>query len=240
MEETKRFYERLGFRAVCYLESEQPHICLYRDSIEFILTKSKLESITPTRETHGYGYDAYLISTEQEEFFETVRANGVRVIRELDLTDYRNREFIFEDNERRWIAVGCKVGSSEVEGMRPEHVAFSCRDIRAMERFYTDKLGFSRERVFREGQSDEFFILGRDGVRVELFPAKDDTSRGDARFRHYAIGVRSLDSAMAMLKEQGIAIDRYIDHSSEAEVFRVCFFSDPEGNSIEFMERYPR
>jgi catechol 2,3-dioxygenase-like lactoylglutathione lyase family enzyme len=124
--------------------------------------------------------------------------------------------------------------------MRAEHVAFSCRDIGAMERFYTDSLGFRREKVFREGQPDEFFILGRDGARVELFPAKTGTSRDDAGFRHYAIGVRSLDSAMAMLKERDIAIDRYIDHSSESEVFRVCFVSDPEGNRIEFMERYPR
>ncbi len=38
---TADFYEQqMGFKAVKYLEAKEPHICLYRDSTEIILTKT--------------------------------------------------------------------------------------------------------------------------------------------------------------------------------------------------------
>ncbi len=38
---TAEYYsEKLGFRRIDYLEATQPHICLYRDGVEFILTQS--------------------------------------------------------------------------------------------------------------------------------------------------------------------------------------------------------
>jgi hypothetical protein len=103
-----RYYEGLGFRAVPYLGAAEPHVCLYRDSIEIILTKSKLASIVPTRETHGYGLDAYFISEDQAGLYRELRERGVKIVKGLDMTDYGNREFIFEDLERRWIAIGKK------------------------------------------------------------------------------------------------------------------------------------
>ncbi|MGF7050654.1 hypothetical protein J2T13_005204 [Paenibacillus sp. DS2015] len=33
---------------------------------------------------------------------------GVKIIRPLATTDYNNKEFVFEDVDRRWIAVGKK------------------------------------------------------------------------------------------------------------------------------------
>ncbi len=57
MEKTAAFYQSIGFIAVPYLEAKEPHICLYKDRIEIVLTQS-------------------------------------------------NQEFVFEDIDRRWIAVG--------------------------------------------------------------------------------------------------------------------------------------
>ncbi|WP_442954356.1 VOC family protein [Paenibacillus sp. MMS18-CY102] len=38
---TANFYEQImGFRAVSYLDANEPHICLYRDTTEIILTKT--------------------------------------------------------------------------------------------------------------------------------------------------------------------------------------------------------
>jgi len=105
---TKEFYENLGFRSHSYLESSQAHICLYRDAVEIILTKSKNERIMPNRELHGYGYDAYFISRNQQELYTELLSKKITIIKELKLTDYSNREFVFEDNEKRWIAIGCK------------------------------------------------------------------------------------------------------------------------------------
>ncbi|MCR8645492.1 VOC family protein [Paenibacillus sp. N1-5-1-14] len=108
MNRTAEFYESIGFRSVRYLDSEEPHICLYKDQIEIVLIKSNKECIEPNREIHGYGYDAYFITENQEEIEKKFRELGVKIVRPLSLTDYNNKEFVFEDIDRRWIAVGTK------------------------------------------------------------------------------------------------------------------------------------
>ncbi len=236
--ETKAFYEGIGFRAVCYLDSDQPHICLYRDSIEIVLTRSGLGKIAPNRETHGYGYDAYFISTNQAWLYAELAGKKVKIVKELDLADYGNREFVFEDNEGRWIAVGCKEGSSEVLGLELGHVAFYCDDIRAMERFYSDVLAVKRVRVFNEGADDEFFILGRDNFRIELFRKRDEIRADGSSFKHFAVGINSMDNLMTLLRRKNIPVERTIDRSTADETFKICFIRDPEGNAIEFMEGY--
>lgn len=109
IEKTANYYMHLGFRAVYYLESSQPHVCLYRDSIEIILTKSKNDLIIPNRECHGYGYDAYFVAYNQKELQDEFINLGVKIVCLLSTTDYNNNEFVFEDIDRRWIAVGKKI-----------------------------------------------------------------------------------------------------------------------------------
>jgi len=109
IEETTKFYENIGFRAVRYLDVTEPHVCLYRDNIEIVLTKSALAKIVPNHIVHGYGEDAYFITNDQAALQEELRQKGVKIVRELAVTDYSNLEFIFEDNEGRWIAVGRKI-----------------------------------------------------------------------------------------------------------------------------------
>ncbi|MGF7050653.1 putative lactoylglutathione lyase [Paenibacillus sp. DS2015] len=41
MKKTAEFYEHIGFRPVSYLESFEPHICLYMDQIEIRFNKIK-------------------------------------------------------------------------------------------------------------------------------------------------------------------------------------------------------
>ena len=118
------------------------------------------------------------------------------------------------------------------------HIAFICRNIRETEKFYTDILGLKRERIFNEGEENEFFILGRDGFRIELFSGKNDVSAGDVKFKHFAVEVKSLDNVMNSLQHKGVVIDRFIDYSTKSNIFKICFIKDPEGNVIEFMEGY--
>ena len=108
MAATAEFYERMGFRVVRYLDSSEPHVCLYMDQVEIVLTQSNQEAIIPNREVHGYGYDAYFITDAQEQMENTLRELGVNIVRPLSTTDYNNKEFVFEDIDRRWIAVGNK------------------------------------------------------------------------------------------------------------------------------------
>jgi catechol 2,3-dioxygenase-like lactoylglutathione lyase family enzyme len=111
--QTADFYQRLGFRAVYHLESSEPHVCLYRDEIEIILTSSKHNAVIPNRELHGYGYDAYFIANKdsQKGLENELMSLGIKIVRHLSTTDYDNSEFVFEDIDGRWIAVGKKLST---------------------------------------------------------------------------------------------------------------------------------
>lgn len=43
-----------------------------------------------------------------EELEKQLRRNRVKIARPLSMTDYKNREFVIEDIDGRWIAFGRK------------------------------------------------------------------------------------------------------------------------------------
>lgn len=109
IERTADYYERiLGFKAVKYLDVSEPHICLYRDKIEIILTCAS-RSAKPNHVLYGYGYDAYFYTLEQERLFAEFSENGTKFAKPLYTADYQNREFVVEDIDGRWLAFGAKV-----------------------------------------------------------------------------------------------------------------------------------
>jgi hypothetical protein len=106
---TANFYEqKMGFKAVHYLNASEPHICLYRDSTEIILTETNGKTVIPNRELYGYGYDAYFITKNQEQLQKELFEKNVKIVRSLGDTDYQNKEFVIEDVDGRWIAFGIK------------------------------------------------------------------------------------------------------------------------------------
>ena len=109
LEKTAAYYEQvLKFKAVKYLQSTQPHICLYKDNVEIVLTKSKLSQITPNRIMHGYGYDGYFTGQNIDQFYNEFIANGAKIVKPLAITDYGNQEFVIEDIDGRWVCIGVK------------------------------------------------------------------------------------------------------------------------------------
>ena len=109
IEKTAEFYrEKLGFRRVDYLDANEPHVCLYRDGVEFILTRSDGQRVLPNRELYGYGGDAYVITDNQEELQAEFAAKGIAIAVPLHKTDYHNREFAIEDCDGRRIYFGIK------------------------------------------------------------------------------------------------------------------------------------
>lgn len=106
---TAEYYEKvLGFKAVQFLDAQEPHICLYRDFTEIILTKSNRQEVIPNRKLYGYGYDAYFITDNQAELQEEFKTVGAKIARPLFHTDYHNQEFVVEDIDGRWIGFGIK------------------------------------------------------------------------------------------------------------------------------------
>lgn len=109
IKKTAEYYVNcLGFSAVDYLDCKEPHICLYLDKTEIILLQANTDSIRPNRELYGYGYDAYLYTDDQEALEQEYSSKGVKVVRPLSITDYRNKEFVIEDIDGRWLAFGLK------------------------------------------------------------------------------------------------------------------------------------
>lgn len=109
IKKTSDYYEKvMGFKAVQYLGGKEPHICLYRDSTEIILTKSNGQEVIPNRKLYGYGYDAYFITDNQEKLQEELKDMGANIVRPLFCTDYHNKEFVVEDIDGRWIGFGIK------------------------------------------------------------------------------------------------------------------------------------
>ena len=109
LKKTTDFYvTKLGFRAVEYLECEQPHVCLYKDEIEIILLKANTDKVLPNRTLYGYGYDAYLYTADQTILEKEFLEKDVVFVKRLHTTDYQNREFVIEDIDGRWLAFGLK------------------------------------------------------------------------------------------------------------------------------------
>lgn len=106
---TATYYrDTLGFRVEGYLTADEPHVCLYRDAVEIILTSAPGIPVVPNRVRFGYGYDAYLITDQQPELREELAAAGATFVRDLTMTDYHNLEFVIEDIDSRWLGIGMK------------------------------------------------------------------------------------------------------------------------------------
>lgn len=112
IQRTAAYYQDiLGFSAVEYLQSAEPHVCLHHDGVEIILLQADTAStdrVVPNRELYGCGYDAYPYVDAQEVLEAELASRGAHVVRPLATTDYRNREFAVEDIDGRWLAFGLK------------------------------------------------------------------------------------------------------------------------------------
>jgi glyoxylase I family protein len=123
------------------------------------------------------------------------------------------------------------------------HIALNCRNIKAQEKFYTKHFGFRRSRVFNPDTPNEFIMLRLESTCLELFTAKDGGSGHTGKeqpvgIKHLAFEVPDLEKAIAGLQTDGIQTDEIIDCASVAEGLRICFFNDPDGNRLEFMQGY--
>jgi glyoxylase I family protein len=125
------------------------------------------------------------------------------------------------------------------------HVAISCRDPLAVERYYVEQFGFRRARVYAPGPK-QVVMLRRGEVCLELFPAEGAApapppGRDGAPYpgwRHIAFLVDDLD---AKLREMGTAACVTLgplDMSQFIPGMRAVWLADPEGNVVELNQGY--
>src|SRR5262245_21635802 len=119
------------------------------------------------------------------------------------------------------------------------HVAISCKDPIAVERFYTRHFGFRRARVIPLGE-EQIVFLRSGNVYLELFQAKGEAPVPPADrdgpaypgWRHIAFQVDDVD---AKLKEMGgeAKISRApLDLNDLSPGWRTIWLKDPEGNVV--------
>ena len=112
------------------------------------------------------------------------------------------------------------------------HVALFTRNFAEMEKFYSQTLGFPVTLrwddvtiIFIDIGSTTIELIGRD-------TAPEANSKPGA-FNHLALHVEDVDVAYQELVAKGIAIT--VEPKNFKEI-RICFFIDPDGNSLELVE----
>ena len=122
-----------------------------------------------------------------------------------------------------------------VKPKRIGHLVLNVSDVEASEKFYTDLLGFEIATKRPDG-SATFLTCGEIHHDLALFKAPVDAEpAGPNRLglNHFAVQIESLDGLKELknrLQESGVAVERTIDHGMTGSVY----FSDPDGNGIEF------
>ena len=122
------------------------------------------------------------------------------------------------------------------------HIAYRCRNREATENFYIKYFGFRRVRVFNPNKPNELILIKLGVMSLELSQAQIElvpTPVSSATcYLHLAFEVDHLETFIKLLNADNIQTGKVYDCSSEVEGMSVCFFYDPDGNSIEIMQGY--
>ena len=112
------------------------------------------------------------------------------------------------------------------------HAAVRVRDLEALERFYTEIVGLKilSQRRNAPGVPDATFFTG---LQLLRFPDADVSNKGV--LDHVGINVANMDAIIAHLGQNGVNLVGEINRPNPTT--RTCFFQDPEGNTIELIER---
>lgn len=125
------------------------------------------------------------------------------------------------------------------------HMAISCKDPLAVERFYTKHFGFKRARVIPFGEEQIVFIKSGD-VYLEIFQAKGEAplpSAGGAGpeypgWRHIAFMVDDIDAKLAEMGDDAKITLGPLSFDDFIPGWRTVWVADPEGNIVEISQGY--
>ncbi len=112
------------------------------------------------------------------------------------------------------------------------HIGLRTPNFEAMEKFYTETLGF---KVTERWDDVKIIFIDIGSTTIELIGRDDATDHTNPTggIDHIALHVPSVDEAFAELVEKGVKI------RSEPRDFknvRIAFFFDPDGNVLELVE----
>jgi glyoxylase I family protein len=125
------------------------------------------------------------------------------------------------------------------------HVALNCRDIVAVERFYTRYFGFRRARVVDVG-ADQIVFLKSGSVYLELFRATEAAPAQPAQndgpvwpgVRHVAFQVTDVDAKLAELGSDARVNLGPLEFNDFIPGWKSVWIRDPEGNVVEISQGF--
>ena len=130
--------------------------------------------------------------------------------------------------------------------MKFSHVALSCADPIATERFYTQHFGFQRARVVPtpEGRQDVFIKSG--AVYLELMYADgprpvappDKAGYLYQGVRHLAFQVDDVDATLAAMGDEAIVTLGPLRFDEAIPGWKTVWVADPDGNIVEISQGY--
>jgi choline dehydrogenase len=128
------------------------------------------------------------------------------------------------------------------------HVALTCKDPIAIERFYTRFFGFRRARVAPLGGGQQIVFIRNGGIYLELFladaPVPMPAGKADGPHtpgvRHIAFKVDDLDATLAAMGDEiknRITLGP-LDFKDFIPGWRTVWLADPEGNIVEISQGF--
>ena len=125
------------------------------------------------------------------------------------------------------------------------HVAISCKDPVATERFYSKHFGFARARVIPLGDDQIVFLRAGD-TYLELFsaegerpgPAADADGPHTPGWRHIAFKVDSVDDTLAAMGSDAKITLGPMDFDAFIPGWRTVWVADPEGGIVEISQGF--
>ena len=125
------------------------------------------------------------------------------------------------------------------------HIALTCKDPIATERFYTKYFGFKRARVIPLGE-DQLVFIKSGSVYLELFgtkesrpvPAPEKDGYGYVGVRHIAFQVDDVDARIADMGADAKITLGPLSFDDFIPGWRTVWVSDPEGNIVEISQGY--
>jgi glyoxylase I family protein len=125
------------------------------------------------------------------------------------------------------------------------HVAINCKDMAAIERFYTKHFGFERARVIPLDNTQIVF-LKCGSMYLELFEAEGSSPapppQADGHpfpgWRHIAFQVDSVDAKLAEMGPDVNITLGPLDFDDFIPGWRTVWVADPDGNIIEISQGY--
>jgi glyoxylase I family protein len=125
------------------------------------------------------------------------------------------------------------------------HMALNCKDMAAIERFYTRYFGFERARLISLGTTKIVF-LKCGNMYLELFDAEGDAPAPAPQadgyhfpgWRHLAFQVDNVDAKLAELGADAKITLGPLDFGDFIPGWRTVWVTDPEGNIVEISQGY--